>query len=132
MLTGTYKFTFTTPFFLSGLIVTDLEFDGRVSFSFTPGEPECGPSYASGGEPATDPEIEITEIEVYGHPDQSNGAKATYAVLSPSDLLWLQIEKYLIDECFSEMCDEIDDPLESRADEINDRLRDERLMDDAA
>lgn len=31
----------------------------EVQFTFTPGCPEQGPSYASGGEPATAPEIEI-------------------------------------------------------------------------
>lgn len=31
----------------------------RVRYTFTPGYPETGPSYASGGDPAQGPEIEI-------------------------------------------------------------------------
>ena len=37
-----------------------------VTYSYTSGTPEQGPSYASGGEPATGPEIEITGMAVKG------------------------------------------------------------------
>jgi hypothetical protein len=35
----------------------------RIHFTFTPGYPEQGPSYASGGEPATSHEIEFASVE---------------------------------------------------------------------
>lgn len=34
----------------------------RVICTVTPGTPERGPSYASGGEPASDPEVEVLEV----------------------------------------------------------------------
>ena len=34
----------------------------EVEAEVTPGEPERGPSYASGGEPATDPTAEIASV----------------------------------------------------------------------
>lgn len=36
----------------------------RIWFTFTPGCPEQGPSYASGGEPATGPEVEFDSVEL--------------------------------------------------------------------
>lgn len=41
--------------------------DVDVEFTYTPGEPERGPSYASGGEPATGPEIEIISVLAEPH-----------------------------------------------------------------
>ena len=37
-----------------------------ASYSYTPGCPEQGPSYDSGGQPAEGPEIEITSMKVKG------------------------------------------------------------------
>ena len=107
-----YHFTYDHKLILSGVIVfEDIEIDGRVLFSFVPGKPMCGPSYASGGEPATDPEIEIQSIEIYGHPDTGQTTKGIYAVLHPSDPLWEKIETWLLDECLDDMCDAgADDP----------------------
>jgi hypothetical protein len=36
----------------------------EIEFNFIPGSPQTGPSYASGGEPATDPEIEALKVTV--------------------------------------------------------------------
>jgi hypothetical protein len=36
----------------------------QIEFGYTPGYPEIGPSYASGGEPATPDEIEIHSVTV--------------------------------------------------------------------
>ena len=36
----------------------------EIVYTVTPGSPETGPSYASGGEPAVDPEVEIYLAEV--------------------------------------------------------------------
>ena len=49
----------------------------EVDFSFTPGEPERGPSYDSGGEPASGPEIEIIAVRVQLPPPK--GAKSMTA-----------------------------------------------------
>lgn len=40
----------------------DHVFGMTLAFTYTPGEPERGPSYASGGEPACPAEIEIDSI----------------------------------------------------------------------
>ncbi len=42
----------------------DIEFD--LVGDFTPGEPETGPSYASGGEPGHESWFEVDEVEVGG------------------------------------------------------------------
>ncbi len=42
------------------LLVTTIEVE--IEYDFTPGSPERGPSYASGGEPAEGPEIDVSEV----------------------------------------------------------------------
>lgn len=44
----------------------DTEREYVVTYTFSPGRPEQGPSYASGGEPAEPPEVELLEIEGEG------------------------------------------------------------------
>lgn len=41
----------------------DTETELLIHYTFTPGCPEQGPSYASGGEPAEPPEIELDRVE---------------------------------------------------------------------
>jgi len=42
------------------------EGDIEVTYTITPGRPATGPSYASGGEPAEPPEVELIEVKVDG------------------------------------------------------------------
>jgi hypothetical protein len=46
--------------------IDDIEIMLDVTYSYSPGAPEQGPSYASGGQPAEAAEIEITSIKVKG------------------------------------------------------------------
>lgn len=43
----------------------ETDFDLVIGFSFTPGKPDRGPSYASGGEPACPPEAEIDSVRTF-------------------------------------------------------------------
>ena len=45
-----------------GIKVNDDSIDANVTYNWTPGRPEQGPSYASGGEPAEAPEVEVLDI----------------------------------------------------------------------
>ena len=131
--TESYEFTYDHKLILSGLIVAEPEIECRVNFLFSPGCPARGPTYASGGEPAEAPEIEIDTIEVYGHDSKRIGDpkyKGEYRDLAPSDPLWNLIAGWLESDRFDEMCQAISDPREDYADEMNDRARDERLMNE--
>ena len=41
------------------------EFEVVIDFDFVPGTPEQGPSYASGGQPADPPEVDVTSVRVF-------------------------------------------------------------------
>ena len=63
------KLTYTTTHSFDG--ENDVEL--RILYEYAPGAPERGPSYDCGGEPATDPEIDVLGIMVDGiasTPDQ--------------------------------------------------------------
>ena len=49
---------------LLSLCGEEVEVRALIEYTVTPGSPARGPSYASGGEPAEGPEIEISEIEI--------------------------------------------------------------------
>jgi len=127
--TQTYDFTYDHTLILSGLIVAEeIEISGRARFAFTPGRPATGPSYSSGGEPAEDPEIEIDEIELAGHPASEPNGKLVYATLAPSDPLYSKIEAWLLDKKFADLCEAVTDPREDYADYFNDMRRDDALL----
>ena len=44
----------------------DVELD--ITYTFTPGQPERGPTYSCAGEPAVEPDIEILTLTVDGRP----------------------------------------------------------------
>lgn len=75
--------------------VTDADMDSiivgstelRIHYLFTPGCPETGPSYASGGEPASGPEIELDYVE-----EEVSGKWQRVPVDGD---LWLWAETYL-------------------------------------
>ena len=47
--------------------------DVKIAYTYTKGQREEGPSYASGGQPAEPPEIEILTAAIYGDDDQEVG-----------------------------------------------------------
>lgn len=94
----------------------------KVEFSFTPGSPATGPSYASGGEPACPAEVDIHSL-AWGR------EKAAPAV-------WHEIEGALFDlisaddELYGELCqaaaDDDADARESAAERRYEQQREER------
>lgn len=44
--------------------IFEIECEIEIAFTYVPGTPETGPSYASGGEPAVGPEIEVVSVRV--------------------------------------------------------------------
>jgi hypothetical protein len=107
--TESCEFVYSGHYFLAGLIVDDLEIEGRVCFTFTPGRSACGPTYSSGGEPADDAEIEIIKIEVFGHADEANYRAPEYRILRSTDPMWDKIEAFLLGKCFGDMCEAAED-----------------------
>lgn len=94
--------------------IDDIEIMLDVAYSYSPGAPEQGPSYASGGEPAEAAEIEITGMSVKGAEVPQWFFDAVLASEKVMD--WLQ-----------EQHDGDDD---DRSDYEYDRARDERMTDE--
>lgn len=89
-----------------------------IDFTFTPGCPETGPSYASGGEPASPAEIEFVKATLVS----GDGLAPTQDQIDD----WAQ--NWLDDAGFDAACnlacqDDGPDP-----DDARDRERDDRLM----
>ena len=117
----TYDFTFYDRLIVSDLVVCeDIEIEGRVSFNFTPSRKSR--SYY---EPDDQAEVEITGIELLGHPVEG-GDKAVYRNLVLTDPLWQRIAAWLEADRFHEMCDEAEG---MRAADYADCLRDQRRAD---
>ena len=57
----TQEFTYTTE-------IGPYDDEVEITYSYSPGRPEQGPSYACGGEPAEGPEIEIIGVTHGGKP----------------------------------------------------------------
>lgn len=65
----TRRYTYETNVEISSGDDCGPDFDIKVSFTVTPGEPETGPSYACGGTPASPAEIDDIRLEtVNGKP----------------------------------------------------------------
>ena len=60
------RYTYATNIELSSGDEGGPDFDVKVSFTCTPGAPVTPPSYASGGSPAEDPEIDDIRLETVG------------------------------------------------------------------
>lgn len=56
----------------------EIELVALIEYTCTPGSPECGPSYASGGEPAEAPEIDFVEVEIEAL-NKTTGKNVRYA-----------------------------------------------------
>jgi hypothetical protein len=89
------------------------EIEVRIWFTFTPGCPEQGPSYVSGGEPATGPEVEFDSVE------------RVDGIAAPELADWAA--EYLagpgFDRAMEEATDDGPDP-----DDARDRDQDDRMM----
>lgn len=91
----------------------------EIEFSFTAGSPETGPSYSSGGEPATPDEIEVMSVKVLK--DEGINMIHGWWVQKAQD--WLDDDGY--DAARGEACaDNEPDP-----DDARDRAREDREMD---
>jgi hypothetical protein len=93
--------------------VTEFEFlDNTITvtadYTYNKGYAESGPSYASGGEPAESPSIEIfsikCELAIYNKVDK----KTTYRPIEMSKDCIALIEDWLQNECFDDMCESAD------------------------
>jgi hypothetical protein len=93
----------------------------KIDFSFTPGCPEQGPSYASGGEPATAAEIEITGVKLL----DGDG------LLPTDDQLREWADKWLDGDGYNEACDQAETDLRPDPDEAYEAMRDDAAFFDA-
>ena len=97
--------------------------DVEVEYDFTPGRPERGPSYSSGGEPADPPEVEVVNIWVLG--DKGNALFALHTMCLTQAvtkiLLGKNYEDTLITNGGEAMADMADEAAERRADLRKDR-----------
>lgn len=83
----------------------DWDVDYTITYTFTPGCPETGPSYASGGEPATGPEIEFASITP-GAGDHGAFSDMAQAGLEDWAKDWLAGDGY--DQAVEHALDELD------------------------
>lgn len=98
MLTSTYNFTFPHKVTEAGLILfEDAEIEGIATFTYSPGSPNSFNTAAGNWYPGDEPEIEITEIEVYGHADTQQATRGEYRRLPTSSPLWQPIVDWLME-----------------------------------
>lgn len=88
----------------------------EIEFGYLPGCPETGPSYASGGEPATPDEIEARAVKVIN---------AEGIDMPPS--WWLErAQAWLDDKGYDRARDSVRDDFEARQADAADMARDDR------
>ena len=110
---NTYSFVYYHKLMVSGLIVAeDIPIEGTVTYIYTPGHPETGPTWDCGGQPADPAEIEIIEIRVFGHDparleDESYHGEERH--LADTDPLWEKIAPWLDEHQHDEMCCEAEE-----------------------
>ena len=91
----------------------------EITFGYSPGYPETGPTYASGGEPAAPDEIEAISVRVI----KDEGIEMHQTCWLEYAQNWLDDKGY--DAARGEACsDNEPDP-----DDARDRERDDRMMD---
>lgn len=91
----------------------------EIEFGYTPGYPETGPTYASGGEPAGPDEIEARSVKVI---------KAEGIEMPPD--WWLdRAQDWLDDSGFDAARDAARRDDEPDPDDARDRMREDREMD---
>lgn len=77
--------------------IYEQEVECIVHFTYVRGTPERGPSYASGGEPAEGPEIEVARVEVE-HKDKWVDAGDWFADLIQAAIVSGEIDSDQFDE----------------------------------
>lgn len=106
---ASYDFVYCEKRIIAGLIVyEDGEIECSVYFNFTPGDKGIAPSLSHPGEPPTPPEIEITEITIFGHDPKRIGDKYYSGERRPvpaGNIIYDPISKWLMEDRFDEMCD---------------------------
>ena len=104
----------------------DWEAEYVITYNYTPGCPETGPSYASGGEPATGPEVEFVSIT----PDAGDhGAFSDMAQAGLEDWAkdWLAGDGYdqAIENALDDLQREEEEAADAAADARADALRED-------
>jgi len=89
----------------------------EIEFGYIPGCPETGPSYASGGEPATPDEIEVHSVKVI----KDEG------VQMPPEWWREKAQEWLDDKGYDAAREIAISDLEPDPDDMRDRMRDEAL-----
>jgi len=114
MLTSTYNFTFPHKIIDAGLILhEDAEIEGIATFTYSPATPDSFNTAAGCWYPGDAAEIEITEIEVYGHADTKQATRGEYRRLPTSSPLWQPIADWLM-ERQNELIDDATTPVAAR------------------
>lgn len=91
----------------------------EIEFDYTPGYPETGPTYASGGEPAAPDEIVALSVKVIN--DEG---------IEMHQSCWLEYaQNWLDDKGYDSACGEARSDNEPDPDAARDRMRDDREMD---
>jgi len=100
--------------------ITTIEIDVEIEYDFTPGQPEQGPSYASGGEPAAPAEVEVIDIHLL----DSKGKRICTLPDMAEAGVWMMAggwDDVLIEEAESSIEDEMAEDAERRAEARRDR-----------
>lgn len=89
----------------------------EIAFTYTPGAPAQGPSYASGGQPADPPEIDIEAVYFIGADQIDDGNECQYGALPD----WM-VEKLADDDLiYNWLCDEAENDLAAAAYDAEER-----------
>ena len=115
--------TRTIPITISALD-DEIEIIAEIEYTVIPGTPEIGPSYASGGEPATPPEVDIMDIVLI---TTSGGNPAKECREEPP--VWLTIWLGASDAIYQELGEAVNwGAVERDPDDARDRVRDDAMM----
>lgn len=90
-----------------------------IEYTYTPGCPATGPSYASGGEPACPPELEVNGATLV----KGDGLTPTQEELNAWAVKWMDD-----DSNYSLAVDEAEDWMRPDPDDQRDQMRDDKLM----
>lgn len=91
----------------------------EIEFSYIPGCPETGPSYASGGEPATPDEIEVLSVKVIN----------AEGIDMPPEWWLEQAQSRIDDDGYDAAREEASSDNEPDPDDARDRAREDREME---
>ncbi len=104
------------------------DLSAEIIFTFTPGRPARGPSYASGGEPAEGPEIDVEEIWLLGI-DGKRVVEINGLLKGHADFLAL-FGKHIEDRLIASAEDDVADAREAAAEARHEQAREDRMIRD--